>query len=60
MLPVTLFKPRLTRVRLPGDAVGGDPATWQLREDSWTSFWRTRGKEALHRTGKATVNGVCV
>jgi trafficking protein particle complex subunit 8 len=47
-------------VRLPGDAVGGNPSTWQSREDSWTSFRRTRGKEALHLTGKATVNGGCV
>jgi hypothetical protein len=44
-------------VRLPGDTLGGDPVTWQSREDSWTSFWKTRGKEPLHRPGKATVNG---
>jgi trafficking protein particle complex subunit 8 len=56
-LPVTFFNPRLTRVRLPGGAVGGDPVIWQSREDSWTSFWRTRGQEVLHRTMKAAVNG---
>ncbi|KAH9982364.1 ER-golgi trafficking TRAPP I complex 85 kDa subunit-domain-containing protein [Lactifluus volemus] len=55
-LPVTFFNPRLTRVRLPGGAVGGDPVIWQSREDSWTSFWRTRGQEVLHRTMKAAVN----
>jgi hypothetical protein len=59
-LPVAFFNPRLTRVRLPGDAVGGYVATWQSREDSWTSFWKTRGKETLHLTGRATVNGECV
>ena len=47
-------------MRLPGDAVGGDSLTWQSREESWTSFWRTRGKETLNRTGRATVNGECV
>ena len=56
-LPVVFFNPLLTRVRLPGDTVGGDPVTWQLREDSWISFWRTKGKEVLYPTGKATANG---
>ncbi|KAH9064332.1 ER-golgi trafficking TRAPP I complex 85 kDa subunit-domain-containing protein [Lactarius vividus] len=55
-LPATFFNPRLTRVRLPGDAVGGDPAAWQSREDIWTTFWKTRGRETLHRPGKASVN----
>lgn len=59
-LPVVFFNPRSTRVRLPGDAVGGDPVTWQSREDSWASFWRTKGKETLHHTGRATANGECV
>jgi hypothetical protein len=55
-LPVAFFDRRLTRVRLPGDAVGGDPVAWQSREDNWTTFWKTRGRETLHRPGKASVN----
>ncbi|KAI9460993.1 ER-golgi trafficking TRAPP I complex 85 kDa subunit-domain-containing protein [Lactarius psammicola] len=55
-LPAAFFDRRLTRVRLPGDAVGGDPAAWQSREDNWTTFWKTRGRETLHRPGKASVN----
>ncbi|KAH8982598.1 ER-golgi trafficking TRAPP I complex 85 kDa subunit-domain-containing protein [Lactarius akahatsu] len=55
-LPATFFNPRLTRVRLPGDAVGGDPVAWQSQEDIWTTFWKTRGRETLHRPGKASVN----
>ncbi|KAH9082196.1 hypothetical protein EDB83DRAFT_2336975 [Lactarius deliciosus] len=53
-LPATFFNPRLTRVRLPGDTVGGDPVAWQSREDIWTSFWKTRGRETASppREGK--------
>ncbi|KAI0271395.1 ER-golgi trafficking TRAPP I complex 85 kDa subunit-domain-containing protein [Gloeopeniophorella convolvens] len=54
-LPVTFFNARLTRLRLPGDSVGGDPLVWQSREETWTSFWKMKGKEPLNRTGKALV-----
>ncbi|KAF8273905.1 ER-golgi trafficking TRAPP I complex 85 kDa subunit-domain-containing protein [Lactarius quietus] len=55
-LPAAFFDRRLTRVRLPGDAVGGDSVAWQSREDIWTTFWKTRGRETLHRPGKASAN----
>ncbi|KAI0307705.1 ER-golgi trafficking TRAPP I complex 85 kDa subunit-domain-containing protein [Multifurca ochricompacta] len=51
-LPVALFNPRFTRVRLPGDAVGGDPSAWRSREDSWTSFGEPEAQRYFTARGR--------
>ncbi|KAI0051657.1 hypothetical protein FA95DRAFT_1484733 [Auriscalpium vulgare] len=55
-LPVTFCDVRHTRLRLPGDSVGGDPDLWESREDTWRTYWKSQGKESLQSTGKAAVN----
>ncbi|EKM61151.1 uncharacterized protein PHACADRAFT_190295 [Phanerochaete carnosa HHB-10118-sp] len=55
-LPVKFCQPGGTRVRLPGNAMNGDPQRWQQLEEQWTTFWRPRGKERLRSTGKAAVH----
>ncbi len=54
---VSFCQVRQTRVRLPGDAIEGDPERWQHLEENWASFWRPQGKERLEQSGKAAVNG---
>ncbi|KAH7885908.1 ER-golgi trafficking TRAPP I complex 85 kDa subunit-domain-containing protein, partial [Phlebopus sp. FC_14] len=54
-LPVNFAIPASTRVRLPRDSITGDESEWGHKEEVWRSFWRTRGKEALERSGKAAV-----
>ncbi|PSS37571.1 hypothetical protein PHLCEN_2v587 [Hermanssonia centrifuga] len=56
-LRVSFCQVRQTRVRLPGDAIEGDPESWQHLEENWASFWRPQGKERLEQSGKAAVNG---
>ncbi|KAI0068320.1 hypothetical protein BV25DRAFT_1793504 [Artomyces pyxidatus] len=55
-LPLSFCDASHTRLRLPGDSVGGDGAVWDAREDGWRTFWRAHGKETLQSTGKAAVN----
>ena len=57
-LPVRLSQPKETRLRLPGNAMEGDPERWKQLEEQWASFWRPRGKERLQSGGKAAVNGM--
>lgn len=56
-LPINFCQAKQTRVRLPGDAVEGDPEVWRVIEDDWAAFWRPRGQERLELSGKAAVNG---
>lgn len=56
-LPISFCQAKQTRVRLPGDAVEGDPEVWRVIEDDWAAFWRPRGQERLELSGKAAVNG---
>lgn len=46
-----------SRLRLPGDAMVGEPESWKQLEDEWEQFWRPRGRERLEQGGKAAVNG---
>ena len=55
--PFTFCAVRHTRVRLPRDSLSGNPMVWEKREDDWNTFWKTRGKEKLERSGKAAVDG---
>ncbi|KAI0778588.1 ER-golgi trafficking TRAPP I complex 85 kDa subunit-domain-containing protein [Trametes elegans] len=55
-LPISFCQAKQTRIRFPGDAVQGDSAAWEKLEGDWTTFWSTRGKEKLGRSGKAAVN----
>ncbi|KAA1467917.1 hypothetical protein DENSPDRAFT_856966 [Dentipellis sp. KUC8613] len=55
-LPVTFCIPKATRVRLPGDSVGGSQNIWEAREDTWRTFWKNHGKEGLRGSGTAPVN----
>lgn len=56
-LPITFSRPIETRLRLPGNAMDGDPENWKRLEDDWASFWRPRGQERLQSGGKASVEG---
>ena len=56
-LPITFVQVKQCRVRLPGDAIEGPPEEWDLREQDWLSFWKSRGKEKLEKGGKAAVDG---
>ncbi|RPD64974.1 hypothetical protein L227DRAFT_571426 [Lentinus tigrinus ALCF2SS1-6] len=55
-LPITFCQAKQTRVRFPGDAVEGDSATWDKLEQDWATFWSSRGKEKLNKSGKAAVD----
>ncbi|CAL1695522.1 unnamed protein product [Somion occarium] len=55
-LPVSFVQVKESRVRLPGDAIEGPPEEWELREEDWLSFWKSRGPEKLERGGKAAVD----
>ncbi|TFY79762.1 hypothetical protein EWM64_g4249 [Hericium alpestre] len=55
-LPVTFCVAKQTRVRLPGESVGGNATVWDKREETWRSYWKSQGKEGLQSTGKAPVN----
>ncbi|KAH9950452.1 ER-golgi trafficking TRAPP I complex 85 kDa subunit-domain-containing protein [Amylocystis lapponica] len=55
-LPITLCQVKQTRIRFPGDAVEGDSAEWDRREQDWAAFWAPRGKERLEKSGKAAVD----
>ncbi|KAG9314249.1 ER-golgi trafficking TRAPP I complex 85 kDa subunit-domain-containing protein [Chiua virens] len=54
-LPITLVSPASSYTRLPRDSTSGDQAEWERREEIWTTFWRTRGKETLEKSGRAAV-----
>ncbi|EMD42167.1 hypothetical protein CERSUDRAFT_90771 [Gelatoporia subvermispora B] len=54
-LPLTFCQVKETRVRFPGDTIEGDAAEWDRRESAWASFWSTRGKEKLEKSGKAAI-----
>ncbi|KIP12403.1 hypothetical protein PHLGIDRAFT_27246 [Phlebiopsis gigantea 11061_1 CR5-6] len=54
-LPVKFCQPKETRLRLPGNAMDGNPENWKRLEEDWTSFWRPRGQEHLQSGGKAAV-----
>ena len=54
---MTFCQAKHTRVRFPGDAVEGDSSTWEKLEQDWQSFWSSRGKEKLGKSGKAAVDG---
>lgn len=56
-LPITFASSALSRARLPRDSTSGDQVEWERREEIWTTFWRTRGKETLERSGRAAVGG---
>ena len=56
-LPISFCQAKQTRVRFPGDAMRGDSAIWEKLEEDWSSFWSTRGREKLGKSGKAAVNG---
>lgn len=56
-LPITFCQAKQTRVRYPGDAFEGDAITWDKLEQDWTTFWSSRGKEKLGKSGKAAVDG---
>ncbi|KAK7694801.1 hypothetical protein QCA50_001989 [Cerrena zonata] len=55
-LPITFVQVKQSRVRLPGDAIEGPPEEWDLREEDWLAFWKSRGKEKLEKGGKAAVD----
>ncbi|KAI0348507.1 hypothetical protein BDW22DRAFT_1350734 [Trametopsis cervina] len=55
-LPLQLCKVKDSRLRLPGDAVVGEPESWKQLEEEWEQFWRPRGRERLEQGGKAAVN----
>ncbi|TFK91662.1 hypothetical protein K466DRAFT_482283 [Polyporus arcularius HHB13444] len=55
-LPISFCQAKQTRVRYPGDAVEGDAATWEKLEQDWATFWTSRGKEKLSKSGKAAVD----
>ncbi|KAI0321379.1 ER-golgi trafficking TRAPP I complex 85 kDa subunit-domain-containing protein [Amylostereum chailletii] len=57
-LPATFCDVHKTRIRVQGDSIGGDSDTWDSREDTWRSFWKSQGKETLQTGGKAAVNEV--
>lgn len=59
-LPITFVQVKQSRVRLPGDASEGPPEEWDLREQDWLTFWKSRGKEKLEKGGKAAVDGKSV
>jgi trafficking protein particle complex subunit 8 len=57
-LPFAFCLKRQTRLRLPRENVNGKrDAEWEKREDNWRTFWKNRGGESLHKSGKAVVNG---
>ncbi|KAG6381059.1 ER-golgi trafficking TRAPP I complex 85 kDa subunit-domain-containing protein [Boletus reticuloceps] len=37
------------------DSTSGDQVEWEKREEIWSKFWRTRGKETLEKSGRAAV-----
>ncbi|KAI0697133.1 ER-golgi trafficking TRAPP I complex 85 kDa subunit-domain-containing protein [Cytidiella melzeri] len=55
-LPITFCRAKESRLRLPGDAVVGEPHSWKILEEEWEQFWRPRGRERLEQGGKAAVN----
>ncbi|KAI1793952.1 ER-golgi trafficking TRAPP I complex 85 kDa subunit-domain-containing protein [Ganoderma leucocontextum] len=55
-LPLTFCQAKHTRVRFPGDAVEGESSTWEKLEEDWLTFWSSRGKEKLGKSGKAAVD----
>ncbi|KAF8445809.1 ER-golgi trafficking TRAPP I complex 85 kDa subunit-domain-containing protein [Boletus edulis BED1] len=54
-LPITFVSPALSRARLARDSISGDQVEWEKREEIWSTFWRTRGKETLEKSGRAAV-----
>lgn len=57
-LPIKICQPQHTRLRLYDDYSEQDDAIWQMREDAWQSFRKSRGgKERLEKSGKAMVGG---
>ncbi|KAH0838197.1 ER-golgi trafficking TRAPP I complex 85 kDa subunit-domain-containing protein [Lanmaoa asiatica] len=54
-LPISFVSPASSRARLTRDSISGDQAEWERREEIWTTFWRTRGKETLEKSGRAAV-----
>jgi len=57
VLPIKFAIPAASRLQLRRDPVGGQEAEWERREEAWRSFWRSRGREALEKGGKAAVGG---
>ena len=51
------MSPASTRARLLRDSTSGDQLEWERREEIWSTFWRTRGKETLEKSGRAAVGG---
>ena len=56
-MPVTFCQPKQTRIRFPGNNIEGNPEEWTRREEDWSDFWRSKGKEKLERSSKAAVDG---
>lgn len=56
-LPLRFVVPSQACVRLARDSVEGEQSEWETREEIWSSFWKSRGKEKLERSGNAAVEG---
>ncbi|KAG8219699.1 ER-golgi trafficking TRAPP I complex 85 kDa subunit-domain-containing protein [Butyriboletus roseoflavus] len=54
-LPISFVFPASSRTRLTRDSTNGDQAEWERREEIWSTFWRTRGKDTLEKSGRAAV-----
>ncbi|KAH7912583.1 ER-golgi trafficking TRAPP I complex 85 kDa subunit-domain-containing protein [Hygrophoropsis aurantiaca] len=54
-LPIRFSVVKDTAIRLPRDSLSGEQTEWEKREDLWKTFWKTRGKEGLEKSGKAAV-----
>ncbi|KAI6031618.1 ER-golgi trafficking TRAPP I complex 85 kDa subunit-domain-containing protein [Pisolithus microcarpus] len=55
IIPIKFAVPASGRLILRGDTVGGGVSEWERMEETWRSFWKPRGKEALEKSGKAVV-----
>lgn len=55
IIPIKFAVPASGRLIVRGDTVGGGVSEWERMEETWRSFWKPRGKEALEKSGKAVV-----
>ncbi|EIN14080.1 hypothetical protein PUNSTDRAFT_59603 [Punctularia strigosozonata HHB-11173 SS5] len=56
-LPCTFSVPNQSRVRLPRQSASLEGEIWNVREQAWREFWKTRGSEPLEPTyGSAYVD----